>query len=125
MKGAQEIDRQKMVIKRILGAINSLIKKIDIRKKHWKYREVILEIPFDELFFQLSCSKRDLSMEILNKNRDDNLWWATENNADRIPVWAVPIIYNNLSDIVSKLDKFLPEAGIFEHFQFFMRQAKS
>ena len=124
IRGAEEIDRKRKIITRIITTVEALLnQKIVISNHQWNYHETVLKIPIGEFSFVIVHSKKTLGCEILDNQGKNHLWWGSTNYAESIPVWVVPTVYANLSAIVEKIDETLLEARIRPHFNFFSKQA--
>ena len=122
VRGAQEIDRKRLVITRIISTVESLIKEISWRPG-WKYEKTLFEVPCEGFFYAVRCSKRSLDIHLLDVKHEYRGWWGTTERANAIPASIVPLVYAHLEEIVEKTDEAFPEAKIRSHFEFFMRQA--
>jgi len=126
IRGAEEIDRKRRVITRVITTVEALLcQKTVIASHKWKYQETVLKIPIGGLFFVIKYSKRGLDCCILDDQGQDHLWWGSTNYADSIPAKVVPIVYKNLSEIVEKIAEAFPKAGIYSYFEFFSKQVNT
>jgi len=126
IRGREEIDQKRKVITRVLATAESMLdKSAAIKRRKWKFGEEVLRIPLGELAYVLSHYKRALDAEIHDKSGKNQNWWGTTSYAEAIPAIIVPIVYEHLSKIVEGLDNKFPEAGIYDHFEFFINQANA
>ncbi|MDO8469682.1 MAG: hypothetical protein Q7S84_01500 [bacterium] len=121
--GADEINRKRRVITRIITTITSLLEGSGVV---WEFQETICH-------FQLASNpgmvrfiagkkagfiarSRSIMVEFAESS-----WWF--NYGDSIPAHAVPAVYNTLPAIVEGVDAAVPVAKIKKHFEFFINQA--
>lgn len=127
VQGVEEINRKKKIILLVIDIIETLLDKKGISRK-WKYQGNILKIsigqPLFPLFFSIRAPKSTLICEIRKEEKgDDYLRWRKINPESSIPAWAVPLVYDHLPEILTKIEEKIPEAEIFSYFEFFSRQA--
>ena len=125
IRGADEINRKRQIITRVITTVESKLNLSSLKKdRHFKYKQIVLEIPLNKFGFILVCNKSTICGEFVDQNGDRQFrWFGTTNRADGIPAYAVPTIHNHLSKIVEKTDETFPNAGIRAHFDFFSKQA--
>lgn len=133
VRGAKEIDRKRELISRIMGTLGALLNKgVNIKDRHWGFREGILTIPVGEFNLLLLHSKGNLRFELhssavrhshnlrIQLNPSAVSYSVDERNP--VPARITPLVYEHLSHIVEEVDAAFPEARIREHFDFFSGQ---
>jgi len=124
VRGADEINRKRQVITRVISTLESMLNSFSFKGCSWKFQQVILAIPLDNLTFSWVHTKKYLGGEFTDQNGIRQFhWWGTVNRADGIPAHVVPTVYDHLSMIVEKTDEAFPSVGILAHFDFFSKQA--
>ncbi len=124
VKGCEEIDRKRYVIKRVINSVIALLNKTDLAKKDSKLIKPtrVLTIPFGNLSFVLEVSLKKF-IGILLKNNKVLSATGTFGGIEAVSATEVPIVCKNLAEVVKGLCNQYPSAGILEHFKFFSEQA--
>ena len=127
VRGAEEIDRKRAVIKRVITTTQSLLNKDP--------KDVVLRYKPDQVVFQLFLGTNNLSIAIIRAPVEGGLWIhvlgtnnehlfrfgnSWENNT--LPLNLVPAVYLGLSRVIEDIHHEFPWVGIAEHFDFFCEQ---
>jgi hypothetical protein len=123
-EGAQKIDEMRANISRTINAMIALMEK----SKEWGQCgsgkvavHATIGASFNALQF-VSGSKNKNGREVVILFSDPKIKWVS--NASSIHYRIVPVLYKSLPDIVRIVDKYLPDAGIKDYFEFITTLAK-
>ena len=122
--GSEEINRKKIIIKKIFGILDSLINNylsslfnsLETNKKEWEEKRDLPAVQFSNFKFVVEYRSKRLYFSLLN-NSDD--WWLHRDP----PAKSIPEIYKCLPEIIEALANYFPKAKIYEYFNFFIKQA--
>lgn len=125
VRGAEEVDRKRIVIKRVLRSIEARVgKKMPANYLGCCRSKTMCEHQFAGFCISFAQGNSCYTFKISSQDKTDTSWWNSGGYADNMPANVVVLLHAELSVIAEKIDLALPKAGLAEHFQFFSDQAR-